>query len=100
MYLSSDARARFKVPKLLSAGKLPGIHRLIGRPRACAGGISVPFFNDPLLGSWTDDRNLVRRGRHSIQRERRSSRALLDTAQAEDRDLERADWETGKFVLR
>jgi hypothetical protein len=57
------------------------------------------FIGDLLFASGPDDRDLVRRSWHSIQRERRGRRLLLDTGRSEDRDLEWADGETRNFVL-
>jgi hypothetical protein len=64
---------------------------LIGRLRANVRCVFIQFFGDMLLGSRPNDRDLVRRSWHSIQRERRGGRLLLYPAQAEDRDLVGAD---------
>ena len=45
---------------------------LIGFLRANARYVFIQFFGDMLLGSRSNDRDLVRRSWHSIQRERRS----------------------------
>src|SRR5207253_231144 len=74
-------------------------------PRSAPSARSVPdasffqFIGDLLFASGPNDRDLVRRSWHSIQRERRGKRLLLDIARSEDRDLVRTDGETGNFVL-
>src|SRR5262249_57935209 len=57
------------------------------------------FIGHLLSASRPNDRDLVRRSWHSIQRERRGKRLLLDIARSEDRDLMWADGETRNFVL-
>jgi hypothetical protein len=66
-------------------------------PRCAPSARSVPdasffqFIGDLLFASGPNDRDLVRRSWHSVQRERRRRRLLLDTARSEDRDLKWAD---------
>jgi hypothetical protein len=62
--------------------------------------VVVRLISDLPLGSRLKDRNLVRRSWHSVQREGRGGRPLCYTAQAQDRDLVRADRETRNFILR
>src|SRR6516225_5624231 len=57
------------------------------------------FIGHLLFVSRPNNRDLVRRSRHSIQRERRGKRLLLDIARSEDRDLVWANGETRNFVL-
>ena len=57
------------------------------------------FIGDLLFALGPNDRDLVRRSWHSIQRERRGKRLLLDIARSEDRDLVWTDGETRNFVL-
>jgi hypothetical protein len=74
-------------------------------PRSAPSARSVPdasffqFIGDLLFASGPNDRDLVRRSWHSIQRERRGKRLLLDIARSEDRDLVWTDRETRNFVL-
>ena len=74
-------------------------------PRCAPSARSVPdasffqFIGDLLFASVPNDRDLVRRSWHSIQRERRGKRLLLDIARSEDRDLVWTDGETRSFVL-
>jgi hypothetical protein len=68
--------------------------------RSVCGAVVVRLISDLPLGSRLKDGNLVRRGWHSVQREGRGGRPLCYTAQAQDRDLVRADWETRNFILR
>ena len=74
-------------------------------PRCAPSARSVPdasffqFIGDLLFASGPNDRDLVRRSWHSIQRERRGKRPLLDMARSEDRDLVWTDGETRNFVL-
>lgn len=48
----------------------------------------------------SDDSDLMRRSRHSIERERRGLRFFLDYARSHDRHLQRTDGETRYFILR
>jgi hypothetical protein len=68
--------------------------------RSICGPVVVRLIGDLPLGSRLKDRNLVRRGWHSVQREGRAGRPLCYTAQPQDRDLVRADWKTRNFILR
>ena len=68
--------------------------------RSVCGAVVVGLIRDLPLGSRLKDRNLVRRGWHSVQREGRGGRPLCYTTQAQDGDLVRADWETRNFILR
>jgi Domain of unknown function (DUF1993) len=57
--------------------------------------VCLQFMNELL----PNDGDLMRRSWHSIPREFWDRRLLLDTARAEDRHLQRTDWETRDFIL-
>ena len=106
-------RAQGVDPPRLSNGS-PGLSRLVAglagvelrlAPRFAPSVRSVPdasffqFIGDLLFASVPNNRDLVSRSWHSIQREHRGKRLLLDIARSEDRDLVWTDGETRNFVL-